>query len=32
LVRLKELQNGEAGKRYKASNDGKEVTFSYQYQ
>ncbi len=32
LVRLKELQNGEAGKRYKASDDGKEVTFSYQYQ
>jgi pheromone shutdown protein TraB len=32
LVRLKELQSGEAGKRYKASDDGKEVTFSYQYQ
>jgi pheromone shutdown protein TraB len=32
LVRLKELQNGEAGKRYTASNDGKEVTFTYQYQ
>ncbi len=32
LVRLKELQSGEAGKRYTASKDGKEVTFSYQYQ
>jgi pheromone shutdown protein TraB len=32
LVRLKDLQSGEAGKRYSASKDGKEVTFSYQYQ
>ncbi len=32
LVRLKDLQSGEAGKRYSASTDGKEVTFSYQYQ
>ena len=32
MVRLKDLQSGEAGKRYAASQDGKEVTFSYHYQ